>query len=110
MQFAHSLLKRKNMKKNSVIFGLIAVLFAALGVMWGNKRMQTQAPEPSSVSALFAQSMKDTSGHLQDLSQWKNKGLIVNFWATWCAPCVQEIPELSALQPEIAPANIQIIG
>ena len=98
------------MKKNSVIFVVIAVLFAILGVMWGNKRLQPQAPELSSVDRLFAKSMKDTSGHLQDLSQWKNKGLIVNFWATWCAPCVQEMPELSALQPEIAPAHIQIIG
>lgn len=85
-------------------------MFAALGVMWGNNRMQTQAPERSSVDMLLAKSMKDTDGRLQSLSQWKNKVLIVNFWATWCAPCVQEMPELSALQPEIAPANIQIIG
>jgi thiol-disulfide isomerase/thioredoxin len=98
------------MKKNSVIFIVIAVLFATLGVIWGSKRPQPQAPELSSVNMLFSKSMKDTNGHLQNLSQWKNRGLIVNFWATWCAPCVQEMPELSALQPEIATAHIQIIG
>jgi len=98
------------MKKNSVIFGVIAVVFAALGVMWGNKHLHPQAPESSPIDILLAKSMTDANGRPQNLSQWKNKGLIVNFWATWCAPCVQEMPELSALQPEISPANIQIIG
>jgi thiol-disulfide isomerase/thioredoxin len=62
------------------------------------------------MTSLLAQSMADTNGQLQPLSKWKGKPLIVNFWATWCAPCVEEMPELSALQTEIAPRNIQIIG
>lgn len=98
------------MKKNNVMFIAIAVLFAVLGAVWASKRLQPEAPAISATGKLLSQSMTDTSGRLQHLSQWKNKALIVNFWATWCAPCVQEMPELSALQSEIAPANIQIIG
>jgi thiol-disulfide isomerase/thioredoxin len=98
------------MKKNNMLLVAIAVLFAILGIMWGNYHLRAEAPEASATSKLFASSMKDVLGQSQNLSQWKNKPLIVNFWATWCAPCVQEMPELSALQTEIAPRNIQIIG
>lgn len=98
------------MKKNSWTFIVVAALFAVLGIVWGSKQLQPTAPEISATDKLLSASMTDTSGQLQHLSQWKNKPLIVNFWATWCAPCVEEMPELSALQPEIAASDMQIIG
>lgn len=36
--------------------------------------------------------------------------MVVNFWATWCAPCVEEMPELVALQNDMAASNVQVIG
>lgn len=98
------------MKKNIVSFGAIALIFATLGIFWGNRQHQAQAPETAAANRLLGQTLPDASGKLQSLAQWKNKALIVNFWATWCAPCVDEMPELSALQAEIAPTQIQIIG
>ena len=99
------------MKKNSVTLIAVAILFATLGVIWGNHRLNSRTSDVSVADKLFASSMKDTSGQLQNLSQWKNKALIVNFWATWCAPCVQEMPELSGLQLEKNKSiDFQIIG
>lgn len=98
------------MTKNKFALSAIAVLFAALGIFFGVRQMMPPTPKTSAVDKLLSESMTDTSGQLQHLAQWKNKVLIVNFWATWCAPCVQEMPELSALQAEIAPINIQVIG
>lgn len=98
------------MKRNTLLFGVIAILFAAIGIYFGGKQQSTEAPQTAAVANLLSLSIPDTSGQTQALSQWKGKALIVNFWATWCAPCVEEMPELSALQTEIAVKNIQTIG
>jgi thiol-disulfide isomerase/thioredoxin len=44
------------------------------------------------------------------LSTWQGKPLVVNFWATWCAPCRKEIPLLKALQDEYADEELTIVG
>ncbi|NEX64445.1 TlpA disulfide reductase family protein [Noviherbaspirillum galbum] len=97
-------------KKTIGLFIAVAALFAVIGVAVGNQRNQAQSAKPNAVERLYAQSLTDAGGTPQKLSQWKGKPLVVNFWATWCAPCVEEMPELSALQKELAGTQAQIIG
>lgn len=96
--------------RNIFLFVLVAAIAAGVGVYTSHKQNQPapQTPEAKAVANLFAQTMPDATGKPQALSQWKGKPLIINFWATWCAPCVEEMPELAALQAEVAP--VQIIG
>jgi thiol-disulfide isomerase/thioredoxin len=95
------------MKKNALAVALVAVLFAGIGLYVGTRH----APSPNpTVNALLSQSLPDVQGTEQSLAKWKGKPLIVNFWAPWCAPCVEEMPELSALQAKIAAEGIQVIG
>jgi thiol-disulfide isomerase/thioredoxin len=98
------------MKKNAALFGGVAILFAVFGIFFANQRLSPAPAQSSAVSTFLSQSMKDADGQEQHLGQWKDRALVVNFWATWCAPCVDEMPELSALQQEISAQNIQILG
>ena len=55
-------------------------------------------------------SMPDVTGTSRDFSEWDGKNRILNFWATWCAPCRREIPLLKAFQDEQSANGFQVIG
>ena len=59
---------------------------------------------------LFAIALPDADGHEQALDQWKGKVLVVNFWATWCAPCREEMPEFVKIQRELGGRGLQFVG
>lgn len=88
---------------------VVALVFAAAGAWFGMHRQETAAP-PGASAAFYSSTLKEIDGQSAALAQWKGKPLVVNFWATWCDPCVEEMPELSALQSELKPRNIQILG
>ena len=54
--------------------------------------------------------LKDLFGAEQKLSSYRGRLVLVNFWATWCGPCVKEMPELAALQNEYAAYGLQVVG
>lgn len=61
-------------------------------------------------SALLALSLPDVSGTPQSLAQWRGKVVVVNFWATWCAPCREEMPEFVKAQEEFGARGLQLVG
>jgi peroxiredoxin len=96
--------------KKITAFVVIAVLFTSIGIYFGVKRLQPSAPADTAVAALMQVSMKDSGGKQRKMSEWQGKVLLLNFWATWCPPCVSEMPELVALQNELAGKNLQVVG
>lgn len=54
--------------------------------------------------------LADREGKPRALSEWDGKPLVINFWATWCAPCRREIPMLNALARDTAAEGIEVIG
>jgi thiol-disulfide isomerase/thioredoxin len=52
----------------------------------------------------------DRAGKSTPISTWRGKSLIINFWATWCAPCRREIPLLESLSRDWQGRNVQVVG
>ena len=64
----------------------------------------------SAVQKLMLASFADLSGKQQMLALWRGKVLVVNYWATWCAPCRDEIPALMNVQRQFASNRVQFVG
>ena len=61
-------------------------------------------------SELLAASLPDLSGQKRHLSEWNGRVVLCNFWATWCAPCREEIPMLDALRGEFSSYGFEVVG
>ena len=97
-------------KSKLLAFVVISILFTGISIYFGAKRFNPAPAEDGAVSAMFQSSLPDTQNQQRSFSEWKGKTLLVNFWATWCPPCVAEMPELVELQADMASRNLQIIG
>lgn len=82
---------------------LLVLLFACIGL-----GAHAQAPQPA--GSFFAVSLPDPSGKPVALAEYKGKPLIVNFWARWCIPCREEIPELRAVAQANRAKGLTVLG
>lgn len=91
---------------------LAIVLAGVLAGRYVGHRLGPAAPPTATASgdAVYGVSLPDLGGVQQSLRQWQGKVLVVNFWATWCAPCREEMPELVAAQKRYGPKGLQIVG
>jgi thiol-disulfide isomerase/thioredoxin len=110
--------------KRSVIFVLFVVV-AITALLFSGKLLRRQdqdsthasqqttsirAPKKGDMAPDFTLKVLGEKGKTMQLSSLKGKGVIVNFWATWCEPCKIELPWLVELQKKYGPEGLQIIG
>lgn len=74
-----------------------------------NSRLEA-APHPVIPTRLPDFSLNDLSGNSTSISAWSGKSLVINFWATWCAPCRREIPLLKTVAADWAGRDLMVVG
>lgn len=92
----------------ALIAGVAAIALAA-GVYLRLESRSGQ-PGPDAVLALTKAEFKDLSGQPGSLERWRGRVMVVNFWASWCPPCREEIPGLVKISGQFAANGLQVVG
>ncbi len=73
-------------------------------------RQVTNETAQANIEALLKVTLNDLDGKPQPFAQWDGRIRVINYWATWCPPCVEEMPMFSRLQEQYAAKGVQFIG
>jgi len=103
-----------------LIFATALVALMAGALFYAARIPVSKPPAPAAASATAAAALEvtpypeftlpDIAGVDRDFSEWQGKHRLINFWATWCAPCRREIPLLKTLQDRHANDGFQVLG
>jgi len=85
------------------IGALVALAAAGTGAWWSNRRHQPQPVASDAEMAFWEAAFEGPNGEAVRVADFRGKPLLVNFWATWCPPCVEELPLLNQFQRSHGP-------
>ena len=98
------------LSRRGLIAGVAAVAIVAglsAGLLY---RHATQSVEDSAVRQLGEYPLEGSDGRPIRVAAWRGKVVVVNFWATWCVPCKEEIPLLAKAQTDFGGRGVQVVG
>ncbi|MBK1643726.1 alkyl hydroperoxide reductase [Thiocapsa imhoffii] len=96
-----------------LLAGMISVGVAMIGQRWIDARGTDQVTiiRPSAPLQILPEfSLPDLHGDEVSSSEWSGKIVILNYWASWCPPCVREIPLFIQTQSTLGEAQVQVVG
>lgn len=98
--------------KARFVFGAVAVaaLAAGAGLWWSQRPPPRTGPPTISGAALYAATFRDARGGAPSLGRFQGRTLVLNFWATWCAPCREEMPAFVRLQKRWRDRGVEFVG
>ena len=111
-----------NKSLHTIMYLLLAVTSGIAGYLLFQSRYAPESAEiPAHLSSARGHasmvglmrpdfSLPDLEGRQHVPGEWSGKILVLNFWATWCPPCLQEIPAFIRLQEKYASRDVQFVG
>ncbi|MBX3619393.1 MAG: TlpA family protein disulfide reductase [Rhizobacter sp.] len=97
-------------RRQALWMGGVAVAAAAAGGGWGWWRHRDTEASSAAEAALWSERFERPEGGELSLAPLRGQPLILNFWATWCAPCVKELPLLNAFHRDHQADGWQVVG
>ena len=98
------------LSRRYALYAGVATLAAAAGVGVALRRHASQAVTPDALQTVWASEFDTPKGETLKLSDFRGKPLALNFWATWCPPCVEEMPLLDTFFRQNSAKGWQVIG
>lgn len=91
------------------VLAVIASTYAGYR-LWDLTKTGAPQIEPATLGRLFDTQFADLANRQQTLKTYRGKVIVLNFWATWCPPCRQEMPAFSKIQDTLGGKGVQVIG
>jgi thiol-disulfide isomerase/thioredoxin len=98
------------MTKKLLPYAVATAIALAAGFWFARQHYAPNPPADAAVDALWSMQFADVRGQRQALSQWRGQVLVLNFWATWCAPCREEMPDFDALRRKHHARGVEFVG
>ncbi len=96
--------------RQAFVFVAVALLALAAGLYFNPGPREPRPGSAVTPAGFMAVSLATPEGGKGSLATWKGKVMVVNFWATWCAPCRKEIPDFVRLQQRLGGQGLQFVG